>query len=96
MQSLTCGSLKKAMYHFKGKRMNKTDMITIYQSMEYKLIKQQEENIARTGMADEELTRKIELVRAKIANSQVGMYGKAIEADRAFMADKLKRHGIFI
>ena len=76
--------------------MEKTDMITIYQSMEHKLIKLQEAHVQRTGMMDEELTRKIQLIQDKIANCQISDYAKWTEADRAFMADKLERWGIFI
>ena len=76
--------------------MNKTNMITIYQGMEYKLIKQQEAHVARTGMMDEELTRKIQLIQDKIVNCQISDYAKWTAADRAFMAEKLQRYGIFI
>ena len=46
--------------------MNKIDMMSVYQGIEYKLIKQQEENIARTGMADEALTEKIQLIQVRL------------------------------
>ena len=76
--------------------MNKTDMMTVYQGMEYKLIKQQEENIARTGMADEALTEKIQLIQAKIADCPVLNYGKIIEDDKSFMSERLAKYGIMI
>jgi len=76
--------------------MNKIDMMSVWQGIEYKLIKQQEAHVQRTGMVDEELTRKIQVIQAKIADCPILNYGKIIEADKSFMAERLAKYGIMI
>ena len=71
-------------------------MMSVWQGIEYKLIKQQEAHVQRTGMADEALTEKIQLIQAKIADCPVLNYGKIIEDDKSFMAERLAKYGIMI
>lgn len=76
--------------------MNKIDMMSVWQGIEYKLIKQQEAHIKTTGMLDYDIAEKIEAVRDKMQSYEMSRYAQQTTADKDFMSANLAKYGITI
>ena len=76
--------------------MNKTDMMSVYQGMEYKLIKQQADFFAKNGKVDYGLMIKLEVIQNKIAELMVNDYDKQSATDKAVLSEGLEKYGITI
>ena len=76
--------------------MSKTDMLSIYQGMEYKLAEQQADFFAKNGKVDYGLMIKLEVIQNKIADLMVNDYDKQSVADKAVLSEGLDKYGITI
>lgn len=76
--------------------MNKIDMMSVWQGIEYKLVKQQEEQIKKTGMSDCELYRKIDNVREAMRTLNLRIYQKRVTENKAAINADLAKYGISI
>ena len=74
--------------------MNKIDMMSVWQGIEYKLIKQQEAHMKATGMLDYDLAEKIEAVRDKMQSYEMSLYAEQTKKDKDFMSVNLAKYGI--
>ena len=76
--------------------MNKIDMMSVWQGIEYKLIKQQEAHMKATGMLDYDIAEKIEAVRDKMQSYEMQQYKAQLTKDIATMNKNLAKYGINI
>ena len=76
--------------------MSKTDMLSIYQGMEYKLSEQQADFFAKNGKIDYGLMIKLEVIQGKIAELMVNDYDKQSATDKAVLSEGLEKYGITI
>ena len=76
--------------------MSKTDMLSIYQGMEYKLAEQQADFFAKNGKVDYGLMIKLEVIQNKIAELMVDEYEAQEQKNKDFLSDSLGKYGITI
>ena len=74
--------------------MEKIDMMSVWQGIEYKLIKQQEEHVKKTGKLDYDIAEKIEAVRDKMQSFEMSRYAEQTKKDKDFMSANLAKYGI--
>jgi hypothetical protein len=74
--------------------MEKIDMMSVWQGIEYKLVKQQEAHMKATGMLDYDIAEKIEAVRDKMQSYEMSRYAQQTTSDKDFMSVNLAKYGI--
>lgn len=74
--------------------MNKIDMMSVWQGIEYKLIKQLQMHLEETDLIDLDLLRKIRVVRDKMQSFEMSRYAQQTKADKDFMSANLAKYGI--